>query len=78
MGTKQENKIEPEIKYQLSGWILFIICAILFMTSSLKNQDTLTFIGSVIFFVACIIFIIPLVKSKKEYKASHKELDFKL
>lgn len=42
-----------------------IICAIFFIASSLKNQDILTFIGSVIFLIACIVFLIPLVRSKK-------------
>ena len=65
MEKNQENKIGLEIKYQLAGWILFIICAIFFIASSLKNQDILTFIGSVIFLIACIVFLIPLAKSKK-------------
>ena len=53
------------IKYQIVGWILFIICAIFFIASSLKNHDTLTFIGSVIFLIACIVFFIPLVRLSK-------------
>jgi predicted membrane channel-forming protein YqfA (hemolysin III family) len=64
MAKKQENRIGLEIKYQLSGWILFIVCAILFIASSLKNQDMLNFIGSVIFLIACILFLIPLIRSK--------------
>ena len=65
MEKNQENKIGLAIKYQLAGWILFIICAIFFIASSLKNGDILTFIGSVIFLIACIVFLVPLVKSKK-------------
>jgi predicted membrane channel-forming protein YqfA (hemolysin III family) len=64
MKENQENQIGQEIKYELAGWILFIICAIFFVASSLKNHDILTFIGSVIFLIACIVFLIPLVKSK--------------
>lgn len=66
MKENRSTKIKLEIKYQLSGWILFIICAIFFLASSLKNQDVLTFIGSVIFLIACIVFIIPLVSSTNE------------
>ncbi|WP_419659170.1 hypothetical protein [Desulfosarcina variabilis] len=58
----QKKKDDLEIKIQLFGWILFIICALLFMAASLKNQDVLTFAGSLIFLVACIVFLIPLVK----------------
>ena len=62
----QENQSKQEIKYQLAGWILFIICAIFFIASSLKNHDILTLIGSVIFLIACIVFLIPLVRSNKK------------
>ncbi|CAB5083944.1 hypothetical protein D3OALGA1CA_4208 [Olavius algarvensis associated proteobacterium Delta 3] len=65
MGKNKKNTTELERKCQLSGWSLFILCAILFIASSLKNQDILTFIGSAIFLIACIVFIIPLVISKK-------------
>ena len=65
MKENQEYKIGFEIKCQLAGWILFIICAIFFVASSLKNQDILTFIASVIFLIACIVFLIPLVRSRK-------------
>ncbi len=65
MNENQKNKIGEGIKYQIAGWILFIICAILFIASSLKNHDTLTFIGSVFFFVACILFLIPIFRAHK-------------
>jgi len=65
MEKNQKNKIGLERKYQLAGWLLFILCAIFFIASSLKNQDMLAFVGSVIFLIACIVFLIPLVTSKK-------------
>ena len=58
---KHEKSFGREIKFQLFGWILFIFCAIFFILSSLRSHDTLTFIGSVIFLVACIVFLIPLL-----------------
>lgn len=66
MEENQENQIRQENKYQLVGWILFVICAIFFIASSLKNHDTLTFIGGVIFLIACIVFLIPLVRPNKK------------
>jgi cytochrome c oxidase subunit IV len=65
MKEKQGNHERHEIKYQIIGWILFILCAIFFIVSSLRNQDILTFIGSVIFLIACIVFIIPLIRTNK-------------
>jgi len=61
----KENKIGYEIKYQLSGWMLFVVCAIFFIASCLKSQDILMVIGSVIFLLACILFLIPLVRKIK-------------
>jgi len=72
MKEKQANQIGQEIKYNLTGWILFIICAIFYIASSLKNYDTLTFIGSVIFLIACIVFLIPMVGSIKKAKNDTK------
>jgi len=66
MKENQKKQIGQKIKYQLAGWILFIICAIFFIASSLKNHDTFTFIGSVIFIIACIVFLIPLARSNKK------------
>jgi len=72
MKENQKNKIVQEIKYQLSGWLLFIICAIFFVASGLKNHDILTFIGGVIFLIACIVFLIPIVRSNKKAENDKK------
>ena len=45
------------------GWVLFVVCAVLFMAAGWKNRDLLTFLGSVIFFLACLVFLVPLVRS---------------
>jgi hypothetical protein len=49
------------MKFQLWGWILFLVCAGFFIASSIRSGDMLSLIGSVIFLVACVVFIIPLV-----------------
>ena len=72
MKENPQNQIGQGIKYQLLGWILFIICAILFIASGLKNHDILTFVGSVIFLIACIVFLIPLVRSNKKAENDKK------
>jgi heme/copper-type cytochrome/quinol oxidase subunit 4 len=65
MKKRQDNHKGQEIKYQITGWILFILCAIFFIVASLKNQDYLTLIGSVIFLMACIVFFIQLIRKTK-------------
>ena len=62
-----DNQSKLILRYQLWGWILFIICAGFFMASSIKNQDTLGLVASIIFLIACVVFIIPLL-FKKQHK----------
>lgn len=53
-------------KYHWAGWILFIVCAIFFLVSSVNNRDWFALIASLVFLVACVIFLIPLVKSGRK------------
>jgi hypothetical protein len=50
----------------MGGWVMFIICAILFILSSLKNRDALSLAASLIFLFACFVFMIPLLDGMKE------------
>ena len=45
--------------FNLIGWILFILSASSFIISSLKSGDMWGLAGSVIFFIACFVFLIP-------------------
>jgi hypothetical protein len=47
--------------FQLSGWILFIVCAGFFIASALKADDVIMLAGSIIFLSGCVVFIIPIV-----------------
>jgi len=62
----KESQKEQESKLQFMGWIVFVLCALFYIASSLKNRDTLTLIGSVLFLIACIVFIIPLIRKIKK------------
>ena len=46
----------------ITGWLLFIVSALGFMWSSLKNGDIPGLIGSVFFLAACIVFLIPFIR----------------
>jgi predicted membrane channel-forming protein YqfA (hemolysin III family) len=50
-----------ETKFHLWGWIFFVICALLFIASSIRNHDVLALVASFLFLVGCVIFMIPLV-----------------
>ena len=66
MGKNQEFQNTVKARSQLAGWLLFIVCALFFIASSVHNRDILTFIGSVIFLVACIVFIVPVLRASRE------------
>ncbi|MBW1689758.1 MAG: cytochrome oxidase subunit III [Deltaproteobacteria bacterium] len=50
------------MRFNLWGWILFVVCALFFIASSLHGHDILGLVGSIIFLIACLVFIYPLVK----------------
>lgn len=56
---------DPMLKSQLWGWGLFVLCALLFITAGVRANDILTVVASLVFLVACFVFIVPLVKAHK-------------
>ena len=46
-------------RFQILGWILFIVSALGFIASSLKSGDMLALTGGAFFLVACFVFLIP-------------------
>ena len=62
-------------QFQLAGWVLFIVCAGFFIASAIQNHDALYLIGSIVFLVACIVFIIPLVTGKTGRRPGRGESD---
>lgn len=55
------NGMSRERKFNLCGWLLFLVCAIFFIASAAVNGDMLYLVGSIVFLLACLIFISPLV-----------------
>ncbi len=50
----------------LIGWLIFVISALAFITSSLRSGDTAGLIGGALFLVACLIFLIPYFRRDSE------------
>ena len=46
-------------RLDLWGWILFLLCALLFAAAGLRDGDVLITVGSVLFLVACVLFLVP-------------------
>ncbi|MEO1066812.1 MAG: hypothetical protein AAFW47_05470 [Pseudomonadota bacterium] len=59
--ARQAMKKRTDFLFQLSGWVLFIVSALFFIGASLRAGDVLALLGSIAFFVACFIFLVPLI-----------------
>jgi hypothetical protein len=55
---------DRERKAHLLGWVIFVACAGFFIASSVGGS-VLGLIGSILFLIACLVFIGPLVGRRK-------------
>lgn len=46
------------------GWLLFVGSALGFLVSALRSGDIAALVGAVLFLVACLVFLIPFVRSR--------------
>ena len=58
-------KKSREHRYNLWGWILFVVCSGFFIASSVRSGDWLALAASIIFLFGCLLFIVPLVGGGK-------------
>lgn len=42
---------------ELWGWILFLVCAIVFLAAGVRDGDGLMAVGSAAFLAACVLFL---------------------
>jgi F0F1-type ATP synthase assembly protein I len=48
----------------LLGWLVFLVSSLFFLLSGVRNGDVMGVIGSALFFVACVLFIVPLLRER--------------
>ena len=51
-------------KYQLIGLIGFIIAGFIFIAVGVKFGDWLTILGSIVWILSCLVWMIPILRSK--------------
>ncbi|HSK92218.1 MAG TPA: hypothetical protein VK875_13005 [Euzebyales bacterium] len=44
------------------GWILFTLCAVVFVVIGVRDRDLLMTLGSLLFLGACVLFLVPYVR----------------
>jgi len=54
-----ENSPRKGEKYDLWGWMLFVVSAAFFMASSIRAGDVVGLLGGVFFLLACVAFLAP-------------------
>ena len=52
--------------FEIAGWAIFIASALMFTASSLKAADPYSTSGSVLFLGACFVFLVPLLRQKRQ------------
>ena len=48
-----------EKRFQLFGWMLFLVCSVLFIIGSIDKDGPYWLAGSILFLVGCVVFLIP-------------------
>ncbi len=56
---------KAKFRFELAGWVLFTLSAAFFTLSSLQSCDLAAIAGSALFFIACLVFMRPLLASRK-------------
>lgn len=59
-------------RMQVFGWILFFVCALLFVAEGFLSQSPLLLTASLLFLIGCLFFIVPLLKSSADNKNTEK------
>jgi hypothetical protein len=62
LGMKLSELLEKRL--ELAGWVLFVLCAILFVVDSIQSGTVVGLIASILFLLACLVFILPLLVKK--------------
>lgn len=55
-----------ERRCQIVGLVGFIIAGFIFIAAGIKYGDILTISGSVIWTLSCVVWMIPLVRTRKD------------
>ena len=56
---------KTKFRFEFAGWVLFTLSAAFFTLSSLRSGDLAAIAGSALFFVACLVFMRPLLAAQK-------------
>ena len=59
------NGLRNGKKREIWGWLLFVISALFFIASSIRNGDMIGLLGGVFFLLACVAFLAAYIDVRK-------------
>ena len=57
-----DNNPRKGKRYELWGWLLFVVSALFFIASSIRNGDVIGLLGGIFFLLACVAFLASYVR----------------
>ncbi len=60
-----KNRSQKDKRYDLWGWLLFVVSALFFIASSIRAGDMVGLLGGVFFLLACAAFLASYVGVRK-------------
>jgi hypothetical protein len=60
------NHQDKDAPFHLLGWVLFLVCAFLFLYVAIRDSDVVLALASLVFLAGCIAFLIPLLKKDRK------------
>ena len=55
---------ERESRFQLVGWVFFLVCSFLFIAHNVIAGSLIGLAGSIVFLLGCVVFLIPFMWKK--------------
>lgn len=52
---------DKQVRYDLVGWVLFLLCALLFLFAAIDDRDPILTLASLLFLGGCVVFLIPVL-----------------
>jgi len=60
------NHQDKDAPFHMAGWVLFLVCAFLFLYVAIRDSDLVLALASLVFLAGCIAFLIPLLKKDRK------------
>jgi hypothetical protein len=57
--------IRRKSQFEFTGWLIFVASAICYIAASIPTGDPFSIAGGVLFLVACIVFMIPMLQQHR-------------